>query len=413
MKKPIALLLLAMMTMIACKTEYKENTVTPETGTATIQSTSPHAPHHDKYTDFNFTSEAQWDSLLGHTNTTVPKPVKQPKRHKDYKTFGWHLYSKGSAYKNYNFSLLWGISYFSYHVDPETGSYKSIHQWKTTALVDSAKVHNTKVFLTVSNFGSTANAKFLADKKAQQTLADSLDVLLKLRNANGINIDFESVPSKSRTAFNEFIVFISEQLKQKNPDYKVSLALYAVDYHKVFDIKTINPYIDFYTLMSYDYYGGFSKHAGPIAPLKSSTTWGKNSMETSVDYYLNEGVNPEKLIVGISYYGGEWQVQDSTIPGEAKKFYTYLPYSTVKKNYIDSLKVQVHYDTLSYSNYFTLKEPGGTLRQIWFDDSLSLAHKYDWIKTKKLSGAGIWALGYDQGDTELWNLLAAKFGKNE
>lgn len=35
--------------------------------------------------------------------------------------------------------------------------------------------------------------------------------------------------------------------------------------------------------------------------------------------------------------------------------------------------------------------------------------KYDWIKEKQLGGVGIWALGYDNGHTELWKLLAQKF----
>jgi spore germination protein YaaH len=53
------------------------------------------------------------------------------------------------------------------------------------------------------------------------------------------------------------------------------------------------------------------------------------------------------------------------------------------------------------------------MNQLWYDDSISLSHKYDWVKNKKLSGVGIWALGYDHGDTELWELLANKFGEKE
>ena len=37
--------------------------------------------------------------------------------------------------------------------------------------------------------------------------------------------------------------------------------------------------------------------------------------------------------------------------------------------------------------------------------------KCDWINQKKLRGVGIWALGYDYGNNELWTVLSQKFTK--
>lgn len=408
-------LLLMVLIGFACGCRKIGNTVNDDIpkhkDTITEAQTSPHFHHHQPFADLNFTSEQQWDSLNG--KSVRPRLVSPYKRHSDYKTFGWHLYSKGSAYKNYNFSLLWGVAYFSYSVDPETGSYKSIHQWKTTALIDSAKAHKSKVFLSVSNFGAKDNTTFLTNTRAQKTLTDSLTVLLTLREANGINIDFEGMSATNRTAFTDFIISTAKQLKQQNSDYEISIALYAVDYHRVFDIKAIDPYVDFYTLMAYDYYGGFSEYAGPVAPLHSSKTWGAHSVEASVAYYLNEGVRPEKLIVGVPYYGAEWKVKSSGIPEKAEAFYAHPTYSRIKNHYIDSLRVQVRYDAQSSNAYFSLETESGALKQIWFDDSLSLSKKYDWIKDKKLSGAAIWALGYDEDTEALWGLLGAKFGQND
>ncbi len=126
--------------------------------------------HHLKFSKYKFTTEKQWDSL--HANLEFPLMNTGHILNTDYKTFGWHLYSKGSAYKRYDFSLLWGISYFSYMLNPTTGSYFNIHQWKTTALIDSAKAKKCKVFLSVSNFGHKNNMVFLENPKAQETLID-------------------------------------------------------------------------------------------------------------------------------------------------------------------------------------------------------------------------------------------------
>jgi hypothetical protein len=49
-------------------------------------------------------------------------------------------------------------------------------------------------------------------------------------------------------------------------------------------------------------------------------------------------------------------------------------------------------------------------RQLYYDDATSLKAKYDLVNGYGLRGAGIWALGYDDGRTELNAALAEKFG---
>ncbi len=356
---------------------------------------------------FKNLSEKQWDSI--NSSSDVISVHKKGKVSSKYKTFGWHIYSNGSSYKNYNFSMLWGISYFSYTVKPETGAYKSIHKWKTTALIDSAKAHNCKVFLSVSNFGRKNNNTFLNNANAQENLIRNLIDLLAYRKANGINIDFEGVSKKDRKLLTAFIILISKRLKKVDPTYMVSLCLYADDWNAVFNIKEINSSIDFYTLMGYDYYGSFSKYAGPVSPLKSSRKFG-NGLESSVQSYLKKGVQPKKLIIGLPYYGAEWYTTNQKIPSKVKKFKSHPPYKTIKRIYIDSLKIPLQFDTKSASTYLSFKD-GNAYREIWFEDTKSLAIKYDWIKKNNIGGVGIWALGYDDGYPELWNLLADKFSE--
>ena len=366
--------------------------------------------HNQKFKKFTFTSEQQWDSL---NNTSHKKTIyKKGKVHPDVRTFGWHLYSNGSSYTSYNFSMLWGISYFSYAVQPETGNYKNIHQWKTTALIDSAKAKDCKVFLSVSNFGSTDNATFLKNSKARETLIDSVSSLLALRSADGINIDFEGVPKESKKSFMEFIVQISKKLKQDNPKYMISLCLYAVDWNHIFDIKAIDSYVDFYTLMGYDYHGSFSKTTGPVTPFKTSKKFG-NGLESSVNYYKNQGVLFNKLIVGLPYYGAEWYTQSAEIGAKVTKFKSHPPYKSIQKYYIDSLKIPLLFDAKSASSYIVIRDANKKYRQLFFEDVKSLSIKYDWIKRNKISGVGIWALGYDNGYPELWNLLTEKFSQEQ
>jgi spore germination protein YaaH len=364
--------------------------------------------HEKTYGGLNFTTEQQWDSL----NNISYKPITHKKGnvHPNYRTFGWHVYSNGSSYKSYNFSMLWGISYFSYADEPKTGNYKSIHQWKTTSLIDSAQTKGCKVFLSVTNFGSENNAVFLNNSKAQTTLIENLAELLALRNADGINIDFEGVAKEDRSQLTQFIIQVSKKLKEKNPNYMVSLCLYAIDWNNVFDIPAINPHIDFYTLMGYDYYGSFSKTTGPVTPFKYSKKFG-NGLEASVTYYKNKGVPLDKLIAGLPYYGAEWYTKKPEMGAKVTKFKSHPRYHTIRDMYIDSLQIPIKFDPKSASSYLIIKDSNQEYRQLFFEDVQSLSMKYDWIKRNKISGVGIWALGYDNGYSQLWDLLAEKFSE--
>lgn len=358
--------------------------------------------------DYHFTTEQQWDSL---NNISSKVMVHRPGEvHPEIRTFGWHLHTNGTAYKNYNFSMLWGISYFSYAVDPSTGSYRDIHQWKTTSLVDSAKAKGCKVFLSVSNFGGSNNAMLLKNPQARKTLVDSLSSLLSLRGADGVNLDFEGVLKENKSDFTKFIEEIAIGLRKDNAQLMISLCLYATDWNDVFDIVAIDQYIDFYTLMGYDYYGSFSKKTGPVTPFAQTEKFG-SGLITSFNYYSNKGVLPSKLIIGLPYYGAEWHTEKAEIGSSVTKFKSHPTYKTIRHHYIDSLQLPIQFDTETSSSYIVLIDDVSGFRQIFFEDEKSLSLKYDWIKENNIGGVGIWALGYDDGYSDLWNLLHEKFAK--
>jgi spore germination protein YaaH len=353
-----------------------------------------------------FRTEQDWDH---HRNRPQPKRSKVKKqRNPAYQTLAWHLFSMGSAYQNYNFEMLSAVCYFSFQVNPETGAYHTIHQWKSTSLVDSARRHGTEVYLSVSNFGTKANATFLTRPHAWQTLADSLTQLLTERNAHGVNIDFEGVPGKYKMAFTHFIQRLSQDLKQKNPQWKVSLCLYAKDWHDIFNIPALDAYIDLYTLMGYDYYGSFSKTTGPVTPFVNSPKFGKG-LQSSVQYYLDKGVRKEKLIVGLPYYGAEWYTSTDVIGSQVDRFRSHPPYSAIRKYYLDSMGLSAKFDTASQSSYLILEDPTHLYRQLFFESDRSLSIKFQWIKDQGLAGPGVWALGYDEGYSQLWDVFVEHF----
>jgi spore germination protein len=328
----------------------------------------------------------------------------------NFKVFGWHPYWMGTAYESYNFSLLNYIAYFSYELNPKTGGYVSVHNWNTTAMIDSAHAHGTKVLLTITNFGKEQNKIFLNKVGAQKNLIRQIITLLRERNGDGVNIDFEGVRPLEREELTNFIIDLSSSLKTENSNYSITVSIPAFDYKNVYNVASIGSHVDLFVIMGYEFHGLRSSTAGPVSPLSSGNRWAPLNIERSVNEYLVTGIPPQKLLLGVPYYGVEWSTYDLNFPSKVKKFERYHTFRNIKKITKDYSCV---IDEPSLSKYYAYRDANNNYRQIWFDDSLTLGMKYDWIKEQKIGGVGIWALGYDNGHSELWKLLAKKFAYND
>lgn len=348
-------------------------------------------------------AEKEWDKVqdIVHSASTKlrGKYDLDPQMH----VFGWHPYWMGTAYKSYNYSLLSTIAYFSYELDPATGEYISIHDWMTTSLVDSATSHYCNILLTVSCFGQSNLSQFLNDTLAQHTFAATILPLLTQRNASGINIDFEGIASDDRDAFTAFVARTRELFIAEDPSLMITMAIPAVDWHRAYDLAALEPYVDHFVIMGYDYYSTASETAGPVSPLRSGEKWWQYNIERSVNAYL-EQVTASKLLLGLPYYGTEWVTESAATPSRKKHFSGHRPYRELKHKLrkLESILL----DSTSVTAYYTGYDASSKqYRQTWFDNAATLEYKIQWAKDKKLGGIGIWALGYDNGHTELWEML--------
>lgn len=321
--------------------------------------------------------------------------------------YGWHPFWLGaSTYNNYQYDLLSTLSYFSYELNPSTGAYNDIHFWKTTDVINQAKAAGCKVELSVTNFGHTANTTFLSNTTAWDVLVDSLKVLLDYRDADGVNLDFEGIPASQGNNFNNFVAYFSDRIKNERPGTDISIALFAVDWNNVYNIAWLNNYVDTFVIMGYDYHYSGDTQAGPVAPLYHGNIWSTYTLNRTVDTYLNNGVPTHKLLLAIPYYGYDWQTTTTNVPAVTSTTGEALTYQYIRNNFTDTYSYR--WDQHSQTPYFIYTE-GGYHRQCWYDDYYSLAKRYDMVNQKQLGGVGIWALGYDNGYNDLWQLLSEKF----
>ena len=248
----------------------------------------------------------------------------------------------------------------------------------------------------------------MSNISAQNAFINTIIGLVEERGAHGIHLDFEGIAADKSDDFLNFITDLYFRVKEANKDFIISLAIPPFDFEKVYDIAKLNRYIDLFVMASYEFYGANSKVAGPISQVTGGVNWSEYSLDRALQEYIALGIDVNKLLLVIPYYGAEWRAEESQYPSKANGFTKYAMYRDIKYKVKDSYQVD---DESMSSFYIRRHQNGKDYRQIWYDDSLSLAKKYDWVIEKQLKGVAIWALGYDNGHTDLWEALAEKFAK--
>jgi len=320
--------------------------------------------------------------------------------------FGWHPYWMNGLEANYDWNLLSDLSYFGYNVNPNTGNANSTYNWATAAVVDSALANGVRVNLCVTLFSD--HATFFGSSTSQQTLITNLINLIQQRNANGVNIDFEEVSSTQKAPLTNFIINLSTQMKTAIPNAQISIALPAVDWSGTFDVVAMLPHIDLFLIMGYDYYYSSSSQAGPTDPLYTHVGTYDRNLSRSITYYLSQGIPSGKLALGLPYYGREWETVSNTVPSNnTGNFTTSRTYKVIKDNVNGYYSNPVYYHK-SESTYH-IYQIGGKWRQCFINDANTLGKRYDMVNQRQLAGIGIWALGYDDGYSDLWDIIENKF----
>ncbi|WP_303315354.1 glycosyl hydrolase family 18 protein [Flavivirga abyssicola] len=347
------------------------------------------------------------------TDTITSTPIELSEDFElDYEVLGWYPYWEKEYYKQLNFSLLSTVAYFSYEVNPKTGDAITTHDWETTALIDSLKAQpNKKILLTVSNFGDTNNRKFLKNPDAIDTLISNLITLLSKRDGDGVCIDFEGVAKKQKSEYTGFLLTLSNRLKKANKDYEIYITVPSVNWSEALDFKAINQAIDRFVIMGYDYYGQASTVAGPVAPLKSDKTWEPYNLTTSVDYYIYSGIASSKIILALPTYGSLWETKNLNLKSKVKKYIGSRTYSYIKTNIEKNEAIYIEPVSKSAYSAYKIKSNKTQYRQCWFENDSSFIYKTQLIKEKKLKGLGLWALGYDKGYNDIWEVISEELSK--
>jgi uncharacterized protein (TIGR03382 family) len=276
------------------------------------------------------------------------------------------------------------------------GTLSDTSRWTSVAAEAVALGRETgvKVHVCITSFDSDEMSAVLASADRRATTIEALGQLVDAYGADGVNVDFEGLPS-SRKA--DMVTFIRD-LKARVGE--VVLATPAVDWSGAWDYSELAASSDGLFIMGYGYHwtGG---NPGPNAPLYDGDLWSQWTLSWSVADYLANGAPADKIILGLPTYGQEWPVHDGAdVPTTATGDGWSVTYADAVA---DAAIYGRGYDTVSDTPWYSRD----TSRQAWYDDATSLAVKMQWAVDQGLAGFGFWAIGYDGEDPTFWAAVDA------
>jgi len=231
-----------------------------------------------------------------------------------------------------------------------------------------------------------------------------LVALLNRYGYDGVDIDWETPEGKADRAN---LVKMVKKLRQAFPKREtpllLALAVPAGDDKDGFDAPALAPYVDFFDVMTYDFHGPWSSHAGHNAP-QTPVAMDKEdgvalNVQTGMDYWWQiKKVPKNQLVLGIPCYGRGFVTESWYGPIKGKSRYEYIEYKDIvalqkdgwQKQWDDKAGVPFLYKA-------------GVQDLISFDDENSVRQKAGWARDRGYRGLFFYEIPGDfvDGDNKL------------
>ena len=277
-----------------------------------------------------------------------------------------------------------------------------------------ARYPHVKVNLSVGGWGAEGFSDMaLTAKNRAEFVADVEDWIRKY-DLDGVDIDWEypvrpewgqEIKSRPEDAENYILLLTDLRValdklgEELGKHLAVTTAVPASGWFPgVIDVLRLQEQVDYLKLMSYDYYGGWSGTTGHAANLYNNPEdpeWGGWSTDQAVNLYLNAGVTPSKLLMGVPFYARAWRgvgPENNGLfqPYESSAYDHGLNFMDIKNHFLTDPSYVRYWDDVAKAPYLYNGD-----EFITYEDEESLAYKVAYIREKGLSGIMIWEYGHD------------------
>ena len=296
--------------------------------------------------------------------------------------------------------------------------FNKLNSHELSLLMRQIKILNKKNILVIRAMDNDLIESIVNSKNHSKISIDNIIRILTQFHFDGLNIDFEYIGSPNQITkdnFSSYVSDLSSACKISLPNCEMSIDILADTgvKNRIHNLSAISKSLDHIIIMAYDYYRSSSTIAGPVAPLRGKCDNKTTSPCLEYDVVssvsdISRQVPTKKLILGIPFYGYEWQVASPNfLANTYPKSGGIATYKRIQSLISDPPNPENFANTWSEvtKSPYIVYEERGQLFQIHYENTLSLKLKLDLVNQSILGGIGIWALGYETPNTDLWDTI--------
>lgn len=302
--------------------------------------------------------------------------------------FNLHLDKNGELYTKVN----------AREEDPSYTNYKRLR----SGTIDRG---NKPLIITFMPESQTALKQSIASVTTRNQTVHTILKVVKESGASGVNIDYEPLGEIEPELRNNFTLFIRELRSQLDGldelDKLLTISTYAsvATRPRIWDLRQLEPYSDYFVIMTYDYTLPGAKSAGPNSPLRGSGELFEHDIIKNISEIVRL-IPSRKILLGIPFYGYEWITLDSSKYSPTDSRGSVASLERVQQM-LDDKTLELVWDRNSLTPY-GIATRSGQVSQVYFENETSIRLKLEFVKAANLGGIAIWALGYEGQSDWLW-----------
>jgi len=243
---------------------------------------------------------------------------------------------------------------------------------------------------------------------------------------DGFDVDWEYPGPEDKDNYVGLLAEFRRQIDALHSGLKLTIATAAaLDHYQGFDLKAVAALVDQMSVMNYDYNGPWSHKTGILAPLYEipGDPLHGNTVDATIEGYLQAGVPAAKLLLGIPFYAYGWDgVADvnhglfqAGQPIRGDHFYSFIQSLHQVTGQVTGEATGQATGQATVGNFTLYRDETSKApwlydgKTFWsFDDPVSIRAKLGYAREHKLGGVMVWELSNDSADAALLKAIAGE-----
>jgi chitinase len=276
---------------------------------------------------------------------------------------------------------------------------------------------NLKIIISVGGWTADGFSDAALTDASREAFAASAVEFVRKHSLDGVDIDWEypgqgvaniKYRAEDRENFTRLIQALRASLdlasgqdgRAGEDRYTLTIASADREYFEHTEMAKLHVYLDWLNVMAYDFFNSLTPTTGHHAGLYKSALAAANDRDadSSIRQHLSAGIPPEKLVLGVAFYGrGFTGVRpiNHGINQPYARFEGEHRYAEIRHKLIGGEGFVRGWDDRARAPYLW----NATAKTfITYDDPKSLAIKADYVREHHLGGMMFWELSQDYDD---------------